>query len=297
MNKHSKPAGYAFVILHYGDITVTDRCVESILHMKRAKDTRIVLVDNDARLSDEERDVLAGRYEEYPNVTVIRCPAGIGFSRANNIGYEYARTQLGADCIVVCNNDIEFIQTDFIERLEASVSRMGCHVLGPAVLRRSSHEPQNPMDTRLRTQEEARRTVWMNRAALAVFPVAYPLLCIQEKNAKRRSLQEKKRNIAFYKQSHRHIIPFGACLIFTPEFVAREERAFEPETQFYYEEYILADRCFRKGYETGYDPSMRVIHETGSATEQSVRSNPEKMKNLMKRTAQSCEIYLKALQT
>ena len=286
---------YAFVILHYGDRAVTDRCVESILHMKRINDIEIIIVDNDARLTDEERDAFACGYERYRNITILRCQDGTGFSRANNLGYEYARTQLGADCIIVCNNDIDFIQTDFIERLERSVCSMNCHVLGPDIIRRSNHEPQNPMDIRLRTSREARNTIRMNRAALAVFPFVYPFLCMQEKRAEHRRLAEKKQNLVFYKEAHTHIIPFGACLIFTPAFVEKEEKAFDPETQFYYEEYILANRCFQKGYETGYDPSMKVLHETGSATNQSARSNPEKMKTLMKRTAQACEVYLNTL--
>ena len=71
--------------------------------------------------------------------------------------------------------------------------------------------------------------------------------------------QEKQ--LANYSQSQKDIVPFGACLIFTPLFVEKEEKAFEPETQFFYEEYILTLRCQQKGYNIVYDPSMSVKHE------------------------------------
>ena len=319
MKKRTKLNCICFVILHYGDPRVTDLCVTSIqnlelspgrteqtaepLHQqsdngdqdtKRADQIRIIVVDNDARLSEKERLAFALRYQDMPNVTVLHTGEGTGFSEANNLGYRHAREKLGADCIIVCNNDIEFVQKDFVRRLKKSSSEMGCHVLGPNVIRRANGEPQNPMDTRLRTKEEARYTIRMNRLALKLLPAVYPLLAVQQKSQERTRQREKKENLAYYREPHKHIIPFGACLIFLPEFVKREERAFDPETQFYYEEYILADRCFRKGYETGYDPRLKVIHETAAATKESAGSEYRRMKQLLKRTADACEVYLKS---
>ena len=57
------------------------------------------------------------------------------------------------------NNDIEFTQKDFISRLEKSYVNNQCYVLGPDVIRQSTGEHQNPMDTRLRTKEEAEYTI------------------------------------------------------------------------------------------------------------------------------------------
>ena len=296
----------AFVILHYGDPSVTDDCVASILRMdgvcqkpdgqrRSCPEVRVIIVDNDARLPAEQRIAFAKRYQDQEVVSVIQAPVGAGFSFANNLGYAYARGRLHADCIIVCNNDIEFSQPDFLRRLSRSVSRMRCHVLGPRIVRRSTHEPQNPMDTRLRTVDEARYTIAMNRRALALFPVMYPVLALLEKRQERRQRFAKQKETGYYREPHLHIIPFGACLIFTPLFVKEEPKAFEPETQFYYEEYILANRCFQKGYETGYDPSIRVLHETGSATRQSRKSKRAGMRLMMERTASACEIYLEEL--
>ncbi len=304
MSRNGEPLNcICFVVLHYGDPGVTDLCIRSIQRLERRcgqseqqDPVQIVIVDNDSRKTPEEREAFAERYEDSRNVTVIRTEGETGFSAANNLGYALAREQLGADCIIVCNNDIEFVQRDFIRKLERSASEMACHVLGPNVTRRKNNEPQNPMDTRLRTKEEARYTIRMNRMAVKLLPVVYPFLRIQQKNQEKRVQKEKKKNITYYRHPHRHIIPFGACLIFLPDFVWQEERAFEPETQFYYEEYILAKRCFQKGYETGYDPRLKVVHETAAATRESAGSEYRRMKQLLKRTADACEVYMEMIQ-
>ncbi len=284
-----------FVILHYGDPGVTDKCVRSIKKLDRKDRIQIVIVDNDDRLARRGRPSFSLRYSSGLNVTVLRAGEGSGFSRANNLGYAYAREKLNADCVIICNNDIEFVQRDFICRLERSVSMMQCHVLGPCVIRRSCGEPQNPMDTRLRTENEARYTIRMNRLALKILPAAYPLLRISQIHQDRGRIRKKRAEKAYYKTQHKHIIPFGACLIFTPGFVRNEEKAFDPETQFYYEEYILACRCFRKGYETGYDPSMKVLHESGNATKQNAGSRYRQMKRLLEHTASACSVYIDML--
>ena len=63
-----------------------------------------------------------------------------------------------------------------ISRLEKSYVNNQCYVLGPDVIRQSTGEHQNPMDTRLRTKEEAEYTIKMNRLALRFYPVMYPVV-------------------------------------------------------------------------------------------------------------------------
>lgn len=58
-------------------------------------------------------------------------------------------------------------------------------------------------------------------------------------------------------------------MIFTPLFVEKEDKAFDPETQFFYEEYILALQLQAKAYKIVYDPAMTVKHESGAATKKS----------------------------
>ena len=104
----------SFVILHYGDSEITDRCVQSICSMEGQEAVQLVIVDNDIGKKDALRFERKKKYEQQaPNITVLINRGNGGFSEANNLGYQYARDRLKASFILVLNNDIEFIQKDF----------------------------------------------------------------------------------------------------------------------------------------------------------------------------------------
>ncbi len=284
----------SFVILHYKDYESTDRCVQSVLWMECQERVRIVIVDNDIDKSPQERDRGMQRYRTYRNTAILRIEENGGFSYANNLGYAYAREKQKADFILLLNNDIEFLQPDFLRRLDAVCTENDCHVLGPDVVHGTTGEHQNPMDIRLRTEEEAAYTVRMNRRALRWYSLLYPLLYWN--NIRMRRAQTRKRLTGEACQSvQEDIIPCGACLIFTPEFVRQEEKALVPETRFFYEEYLLALRCRRKEYRIIYTPALQVLHESGAATRRSYHSEKQRLKFQMERTAEAAEIYLEAL--
>ncbi|MCD7819574.1 MAG: glycosyltransferase [Lachnospiraceae bacterium] len=285
----------SFVILHYKDRTITDTCVQSILRMEQQERIRIVVVDNDVNEEESIRKKLKDLYSGNPRIAVLQVQENGGFSYANNLGYHYAREKQGASCILVLNNDIEFPQPEFLKLLDNSLKKHSCHILGPNIIRQDSNEPQNPMDTRIRTMEEAAYTVRMNRLALRFYPATYPLIAFLLWRSERAVRKKKKENAVFYQNVQENIVPFGACLIFTPEFVQKEEKAFCPETKFFYEEYILALRCQKKGYRIVYDPSMTINHETGAATKQSFRGKRKRLRFVLERTVDACEIYMKFL--
>lgn len=285
----------SFVILHYGDRKITDTCVQSILKMEHQERIRLVIVDNDIQKSGRERKALAASYEGNPRISVLTIKENGGFSYANNQGYRYAREELESSYIIILNNDIEFPQRDFLKRLDESRGRYPCHILGPDIVRAGAGEHQNPMDVRLRTAEEARYTVRMNRLALAVYPAVYPLLRRKLKKEEEKKLRRKKEDEKFYQEIQENIVPFGACLVFTPDFVEKEELAFVPETRFFYEEYILVYRCQKKKYRIVYDPSLKVLHENGASTRKTYRNEKKRIKFMMERTKEAAEIYLETI--
>lgn len=282
----------SFVILHYKDYHVTETCVSSILNMDQQERIRIVIVDNDIQKKEEERQELLLKYQADPRIKVLLIKENGGFSYANNQGYRYAREKFGAGFILVLNNDIEFPQKDFIARLEECYQKNPCHVLGPDVIRQGTGEHQNPMDKRIRTRDEARYTIRMNRLALRFYPILYPYVYHTLKKAEKNRQKDQDKLEQWKKSVQKDIVPFGACLIFTPEFVRNEAKAFTPETQFFYEEYLLTLRCQRKGYHIVYDPSMTVYHESGAATKKTYSSEKKRIRFMMERTAEACEVYL-----
>lgn len=282
----------SFVILHYSDAQVTDRCVQSVLCMDHQEQIHIIIVDNEINSPEKKRKILIEMYSEYKNIHVIQIHENGGFSYANNIGYEYAREVLRSDFILVLNNDIEFLQKDFAEVLINSYRKYPCHVLGPDIVRASTGQHQNPMDTRSRTREEAEYTIRMNEFALKWYSVLYPALYIWNKYSEKTALKKNIQNAAYFNQIQKDIVLFGACLIFTPEYVQNEKKAFDPDTRFYYEEYILSLKCRRKKYKMIYIPDLKVIHESGKATKSSLRNERTRMQFILTNTLQSCRIYL-----
>ena len=260
--------------------------------MEHQERIEIVIVDNDIKETASKRKKLLQSYQSVPNMHVIQIEENGGFSHANNIGYSFAREKLGASFILVLNNDIEFTQKGFVEKLDHSYEQNPCYVLGPDIVKASNREHQNPLDTRVRTKEEVEYTIRMNRFALRWYPVLYPLLCLQEKYTEKKSVAQKKKHEDFYTSVQKDIVPFGACVIFTPKFIEREEKAFDPETQFYYEEYILALRCKRKGYEIGYDPGLQVLHEGGAVTRKKFGSEWKRRQFMIQKILEACEVYL-----
>ena len=192
--------------------------------------------------------------------------------------------------IIIVDNEIQKPEAD---RAKLKAAYQGIHIIGPDVIRQGTGEHQNPMDTRLRTREEAEHTIRMNRQALKHYQLLYPLLYWNFRRLQRIATAKRKDDKA-YASVQKDIVPFGACLIFTPDFVRNEQLAFTPETRFYYEEYILANRCRKKGYHIHYIPTMKVWHESGKATEVSYRKEKEKLRFVMERTAEACEVYLRA---
>ena len=284
----------SFVILHYKDADVTDTCVQSVLRMDQQERIRIVIVDNDLHESPEHRRLLRDRYAGVSNIYVIQIEENGGFSYANNKGYAFARETLKASFVVAANNDIEFDQKDFLQRLDDVYREHSCHVLGPDIVRRRTGEHQNPMDTRLRTRKEAEYTIRMNKFALKLYCFLYPVLYLNNKISQRLILRKSIKE-EFYADKQTNIIPCGACLLFTPDFVKKEEKAFDPETEFYYEEYILALRCKKKNYRIVYDPSLIVWHEGVDAVKKSYNTERKRLKFMMKCVADSCEVYKKYL--
>ena len=278
----------AFVILHYGDIAVTRKCVNSILNMNQKEKLFIVVVDNEY-LKDGDKRISEDSFgNEIPNLTIVKIIENGGFSYANNQGYLYARNTIKADCIVVVNNDIEFVQPDFIERLEESIEDSSFFVIGPKVIKASTGECQNPISLEERSIREVNKTIKKNTIALKCFTFAFPFLFLRDKLFTSSFSREDK---LFFEKKHENVVLFGACLIFTPSFVEKETKAFEPETNFYYEEYILAHRCNIKKYGVLYDPSMVVLHEGGVATKTSYKDEKARMKFIMQNIVDSCLVY------
>lgn len=285
-----------FVVLHFGDWGITDLCLDSIKELDGFGETRVLVVDNEVRKSPEERERTRIHFEAEPNVRVLRNEGEGGFSEANNLGYAYARDVLGCRFILVLNNDVTFVQKDFLARLERVYEKRPCEVLAPDIVRASTGVHQNPLDARIRTENEVLYTIRMNEMALRTYAVSGKLLPKMEARSEEADGQLRQKNWGYFARPEEDIVPFGACLIFTPRFVEKEREAFVPKTQFFYEEYLLALRCQREGYLVRYDPELRVLHESGKATK-TLGPTSAQTRFKLERTLEAAKVYLKYLRS
>lgn len=280
-----------FVLLHYGDVSVTKECIDSILQLETKNTIHIVVVDNDWNKPADERELLQSLYAGYNNITIIPMMENRGFSYANNQGYQYLKKHYEPHYIVISNNDILFCQKDFLSRLQESHEQESYAVLAPDIIGRDSGEHQNPIDTKLRTKGQVSYTIAMNRICLSLFPIVYPFIRCQ---FQKKPVNEQHKGML---QRADNIVPCGACLVLSKEFIEQETKVFYPETQFYYEEYILYYNCQKKGYHIVYDPSIQVIHGDGVATKKETLTDKGKVKFIMKHTLKSAKIYKKLIST
>lgn len=63
-----------------------------------------------------------------------------------------------------------------------------------------------------------------------------------------------------YKEERKGIVLHGACILFTPSYIERENTAFNPKTFMYGEEDLLSQRARKKGYNMLYTPKISILH-------------------------------------
>lgn len=273
----------AFVILHYQNIDITRSCIESILNMDEIEELRIAIVDNAS--PNGSGKTLKEEYVGNPYVEVILNDANLGFSRANNIGCEYARRAWNPSVYVVANNDIIFPKKDFGRRVYDIFVEEEFYVLGPDIYNTVRKVHQSPVAKDSPSLSAVNRTISLNAICLKTLFLCYPLM-------KRWYMHKDPSGDAVgYDIRQEDVMLQGACVIFSKIYMDEREKAFWPETNFFYEEAIFTNWCKKNGRKIVYEPSLVVHHYDGASTKQ-VRG---KIKFQMKNILDSARIYRKVL--
>ena len=271
-----------FVILHYNGIEDTEKCIQSIRQLDGQEDARIVIVDNAS--PNGTGKLLAHRYAQAENTDVLCRKENDGFSKGNNAGCDYALKKWEPEYLVVANNDVIFAQKEFITLIRETYEKEPFAVLGPDIYNPDGKIHQSPISDILPDAKRIRRTIFLNRVVLGVFPLFYPLM--------RRYFQnlEVKAGLP-YDRNWDDVCVMGACLIFSRDYFGERDKVFAPETRFYYEENILLLWC-RKHHKTVlYRPVLQVMHMEGRATQTVDVDNKNKIKFRMKNIVDSAGIY------
>ena len=296
-----------FAILHYGDIEVTEQCVNSLLTLNQIQDCLIMILDNDLR--GNAQDKFLNMYKSLSNIRLIKTEEKCGFSKANNYLYKQCKLY-NLQFIAMLNNDIEIYQKDFIDNLIEIINLNKYYIIGPDVYKTSTREHQSPLALYYPGVESINNNIMYMYREMSQSDKAINKFIKQKKviELAHRYLPERifslyrsirRMNTAplNYTQSYEDCILSGACLIFTNKFINREDRAFNPETEFYFEEMIIGLKCKTNGYKTLYTPKLQVYHKHASSSLKEAKSQIDYEKIVANRMIASFEILKKCEET
>ena len=300
---------FAFVVLHYLAYAETCHCIESVLALERCDDdfVGIIVVDNGS--GDDSASRLRERYPDASGLEIIVNQENLGFARGNNRGYSCAVGHMHPDFVIVVNNDVMIEDPRFLLKVKEEYEREPFAVLGPDIYCPETHKHQSPAHVCVPTASVLRQQLREYERANRDFDAFYDR-CRQKSQVTRRirgKLGAVKRHLLQFARGSKadrpaapprhesaayNVVLHGACLVFSPDFIARREKPFNPATFLYMEEDILAYECLRDGLVMRYEPSLAVRHDEDAATKLACKTKKEQMRLKYREKAKSMAVLL-----
>lgn len=261
---------FCFLILHYKDAMMTEQTVSSILSLNNLKTYKIVIVDNAS--PDDSGDILIKKYKDANNIFLLKADKNGGFSKGNNLGYQFIKENFSPEFLICANNDVQFVQKDFLNRLVQLYVKSPFYVCGPDIYIPWRDFHSNPLSSKLSEHildEVDKEIEQINKLLITCNRIFSPKifkLYFAQKSRKYMSIQKiyrvvrKLQRKTDYMHIQENVILCGACLIFDKRYIDEAEKLFEPETFLYKEEHILSLRCQRNHWNTVYFPEIVVNH-------------------------------------
>ena len=290
-----------YVILHYRNKADTVKCMES-LKKTAAQESRLLVVDNGS--GDGSGVQLQEQYRDEPRCEFMLLEQNVGFSRGNNAGYRYAKENYDPDFIVMTNNDVVFLQLDFEEKIQQMYRETHFDVLGPDIYVPRHNDHQSPMFkngiTIPELENELAQYRWYrenpdkfnNRLRLHAFK---NMLCSNVSLIRWVYTKLRGKDNMDPKVQQEGVGLQGACLIFSRQFLEKEEKAFDPEPFLYEEEVFLFFRCQKKGYKMVYSPKIAIRHEEGASFSHNNKNTIAKNKFMLEHHVIAREMLLEYL--
>lgn len=117
------------IILNWNGKDLLSRCLETLRANTAYEDYHTVVVDNASTDGSVE---LVRR--EFGWVHLVENETNLGVPGGYNAGIEYAIRTLDPDYVLVMNNDLEFVQPEWLDRLVESVNEPGVGIVGCKLL-------------------------------------------------------------------------------------------------------------------------------------------------------------------
>lgn len=298
-----------FIVLHYKTYSCTCKCIESLLKLKGIDGCKIIVYDNGSQ--DNTAVQLKTRYVD-KEIIEIHVGKREGFSHGNNHAYTIAKSY-DPKFVVAINNDIEIHQKDFIAKLLKLINVQKYYVIGPDVYAPKFKEHQSPLYVNRPQERELEENEKFD-----IDIIRRPEKYIKKEEEQRHKIAKREKipyiffwlfrfvrskfsgrysDIDFFKYKEQHINPVfqGSIIIFTDKYIKENDKLFEPETNFFYEELLLSLKCERLNYRTIYTPELKAIHNHGISTNYAHSDIKDYLIFNSKNSFSSFEIYKKTL--
>lgn len=283
----------SFIILNYYASELTIGCIESILKNIKYNNISIVVVDNGS--PNESGEYLQKLYRNEKAVTVLLSDKNLGFANGNNLGYKYAKEKLNADYMVITNSDTIFEQSNFVELLIEFHEKEKYYIAGPDLYTPGGMH-QNPRRMKMLSKNEVKKVLLIKQIFLWYFKLKQSLHIgdkihiLEDWYAHKDKNNQKNR---CYDIRYQDVVLVGACIIYSPEYIANEKYGFCPDTFMYGEEDLLTYMCMKKNYKIMYFPELSVYHLNGETTKKKYENVLEKNIFTYKYIIEGCKILLK----
>lgn len=274
----------AYVILHYKNAEVTTKCLNYLISIMGDYSKAIVVDNYSQNNSLDEIKKMIGSNDK---IHYICNSKNIGFARGNNLGYEYARETLNANCIIIMNNDIFIKDPEFEIKLYMDEIINKYSIIAPDVVTLSGKH-QNPLRYKKNSTWKLFRGMILQYLYAMLFRMGVMIPSIVQKYHSGVDAVSKK-----VLDNIENIVPHGSCVIFAPNYVQKEKFAFIPETFFYGEEDLLYEYAEYRMYSIVYYPTIQVIHAEKQSTKSISRNELTVLRFRSINKAKSIQVCLK----
>lgn len=255
-----------FLILHYQVMNETIRCADSIKNKIDTENYHILIVDNAS--PNNSGKALQDKFENDEKVTVLLNKENLGFSGGNNVGFEFAKYQLGCNFICMMNNDTEIIQNDFYSIVKGEYESSHFAVLGPEIHLKDGSVCVYPKKIlRLNEIEKDRKRVKKLLIKNKLFIESLHLFLYKHigKLIHWKQIRHHFREENVLDSRMENVRLHGCCMIFSPIYI-EEFDGLDNRTYFYGEEDILFVRLIRSHMKSVYEPKLKIFHCEEAAT-------------------------------
>ena len=253
----------SIIIVNYNTLKMTQECIDSVFENTTGLDFEVILVDNGSCDGSKEH------FENEKRVTYIYSNENLGFGRANNLGYKYAKGEflffLNSDTIIENDAIRSFLE---YENENGGDKLLGCYLVD----NKREYSPSYGKFPTVQSELKIALNVYLSRL---------PFFC-RHNYYKLEQVESTQLNVDYI---------IGADM-FVPRIIIDSCGLFDERFFMYYEETDFQRRVANAGYERIIIPGPQITHLCQGSQK---KENKPLMKNLRKSTMTDTSklIYLK----